>query len=462
MSLPSPQITVSSSLARNSVVLTAGFAVTALLLLLNDLVVIDIYGPSVHGRVTLALSLAIAGYLLCDLGLASKAGVRTIAQLRATGSQGLGVTIGRMVTTLLLIGLLASIAMSIASPWVAGRLGLDAFELRQASIWLFAGAGIRACAMVFIGLERMAFVAALGVLAEGARLVWTLLCGGLAFDVRYLYLGWSATWVVSLLVCMGCVAVLLGAHGVRIVWWPPPAEVERSLRWREVRDALPYLPPLLTNQALPPLLIVLAGFALGWRGVAETEAADQLSVLRVCIALAMVVRMVSQAIATSLFPLVARRAADAGAGRLADLLRPFHRSVLVLAMLSVGALVVYALLGAWGLGLIDRLNGTTIYTSGYAALLILTAAIAIDSYRLQADQLLMGIGDVRVVMVGELLKAVLLFGAIPAGVFLYFAKPDTGASLAVLVLVTSITLWRGVAMYRRLRVWDSSKTETNA
>lgn len=443
----------SSSVARNSVVMMAGFFVTSGFLFLTDLAVIDVFGPAGHGRVTLALSVAIIGALLCDLGLASKAGVRTIAALRGEGAVvELGHTVGRLMVTLLACGLAAAVVVSAAAPLLASLLHVDAFALRQASIWLFSGAGVRACAMVFIGMERMIYVAVLGSLAEGARFGWTLVCGLLSLDERYLYLGWSATWLASMLVSIGCVAVMLGAMRVRIAWWPYHAG--RALR--EVGRGLAYLPPMLTNQALPPLLFLLVGLSLQWMRISADDATARLSVLKLCFSLALVLRIVSQAMATSLFPVVARQSAGAGGspsdGPTLDpaLLRMLGGTVRVLALCAVGAMGLFIAIGPWGLAWWDARQGTVLYAHGLPTLLLLTAAVAIDSYRVQVDQLLMGTRHVGTVVVGELTKTALLLPMIPLGVWLVTDRADVGAAAALLMLVLVIAAWRGMASRRLL------------
>ncbi len=440
-----------ASVARNSVVMTLGFVLTSGFLFINDLAVIEVFGPVVHGQVTLALSVAIFGAMLCDLGLASKAGVRTIAALRGhANDQELGAAVGRLMVTLMVVGLLAAVLLSVASPMLAGWLGAEPFALRQAAIWLFAGAGVRACAMVFIGFERMMYVAVLGALAEGARFGWTLLCGLLALDERYLYLGWSATWLASMLGSMACVAVMLAAGGVRIAWWP----YRIGAAIGEVRRGVSYLPPILTNQALPPVLFLLMGLTLQWHGTPGDEATARLSVLKLCFSLALVLRIVSQAMATSLFPVVARRSAGGAADQPLDpaLRRTLGSTVRVLALCAVVALGGFIALGPLGLAWWDARQGTTLYLTGLPTLLLLTAAVAIDSYRVQVDQLLMGTRFIGVVVVGEGVKMLLLLGLIPLGVLVGVEAwtADLGAAAAVLVVVAAIALWRGIEASRRL------------
>ncbi|MHC4208432.1 MAG: lipopolysaccharide biosynthesis protein [Planctomycetota bacterium] len=428
-----------SSIARNSLVMTAGFTVTSGFMFLTDLAVIHAYGPTAHGQVTLALSVAIMGALLCDLGLASKAGVRTIASLRAAPGPQLGSSVGRSMTTLLIAGLLAAVVLNVAVPVLATQLDVPPFALRQASIWLFAGAGMRAAAMVFTGFERMVYVAVLFAIAEGARLCWTVLCELLNLDVTYLYTGWSAIWLGSLVVSMACVATLLRRMGVRIDWWPYRLREAARETWR----GLAYLPPMLTNQALPPLLFLLVGFTLDAQGTDASGAADRLSVLKVCFSLALVLRIVSQAMATSLFPVVARQSSVPGEAGLGPALeRSFGLSVRVLAMCAAGALALFVVLGRPGLGLLDAFNGTSIYVTGLPTLLILTVAVAVDSYRVQVDQLLMGTRHVRVVVIGELAKTALLLAAIPAGVLVSGGHAETGSAAALLVTVLVIAVWR--------------------
>jgi len=428
-----------SSVARNSVIMTLGFVLTSGFLFLNDLSVIEVFGPAVHGQVTLALSVAIFGAMLCDLGLASKAGVRTIAALRGRGSTGeLGAAVGRLLVTLIVTGLLAAAAVNLASPVLAAWLAVEPFALRQASIWLFAGAGVRAAAMVFIGFERMLYVAVLGALAEGARFVWTLLCGLLLLDERYLYLGWSATWLASMLASMACVAVMGAGLGVRIAWWP----YRLREAGREAVRGLAYLPPLLTNQALPPLMFLLVGLTLAWRGTPGDEANARLSVLKLCFSLALVLRIVSQAMATSLFPVVARQGVDTVSPHLR---RTLGHTVRVLALGAVGALGGFIALGPWALAWWDARQGTALYAEGLPTLLLLTAAVAIDSYRVQVDQLLMGTRYVGVVVVGELVKTALLIVLIPLGAWWAAGAwtTEAGAACAVLVTVTVIAGCRG-------------------
>lgn len=433
--------------ARGSVWLAGGFALAAACLLLTDLVIIEAYGPGAHGRFTLALSLALGGALLCDLGLASKAGVRAIATMRERRDRALGTTIGRMMMIIMLAGIAAAVAMNLLAGVLGPAMGLDAFALRQASIWLFAGAGVRACAMVFVGFERMAFVAVLGGLAEGARLGWALLCGALALDVRYLYLGFSATWIAALLVCMGCVMVMLGVRGVRVRWWP----IDAALAWRTVRDGLAYLPPLLTHQALGPALYLSVGLTLTLRSADGQDPADIVSVLKVSFTLALVLAIASQALATSLFPAAARRVAAEGPAALRPML---VKAASMLAAIGVVVLAVYLAAGRWALGYLDPNPDLPLYAGlGYYALIIFTIAVALDGLRLQADQVLLATGRVRVVMRGEVLKlaAVVLGSVLIAG--LAGALPALGF---VPLLVCFVLM--GFALRRMMRAFDAVKT----
>ncbi|MHC4776814.1 MAG: hypothetical protein ACYTBR_16350, partial [Planctomycetota bacterium] len=85
---------------------------------------------------------------------------------------------------------------------------------------------------------------------------------------------------------------------------------------------------------------------------------------------------------------------------------------------------------------------TSIYVTGLPTLLILTVAVAVDSYRVQVDQLLMGTRHVRVVVIGELAKTALLLAAIPAGVLVSGGHAEAGSAAALLVTVLVIAVWR--------------------
>jgi len=433
-------------ITRSSVWLAGGFALTAACLLGTDLVIIDTYGPGAHGRFTLALSVALAGALLCDLGLAGKAGVRAIVTLRGTRDRALGAAIGRMMMVVLLAGLLGALGLNLLAGVLGPALAPDAFELRQASIWLFAGAGVRACAMVFVGFERMAFVAVLGVLAEASRLGWSLACAAMTLDMRYLYLGFSLTWVVALLVCMACVAVMLGRAGVRLVWWP----IDARLALRAARDGLAYLPPLLTHQALGPALYLAVGLTLTLRGGGDSDAADVVSVLRISLGLALVLGIASQALATSLFPAAARRAAAEGAAALRPTLL---RALRALAVVGAAVLVAYLVLGRWALGWLDPGPQQTLYSEpGYAALIVFTIAVALDGLRLQADQVLMATGRVRTVVRGELLK----FGLVVVGAVLIAGLAGPWRALGFVPLLVCFVLMV-IALRRIMRAFDVVK-----
>lgn len=442
----------SPSAALNSAVMMVGFVAASAFMFLTDLAVIKGYKQEGHGQITLVLSVALIGAILCDVGLASKAGVRTIASLRGSDPARLGEAVGRLLVTLLGIALLAAVIVVIASGPLGAKLGAPAFPLRQAAIWLFAAAGVRACAMVFIGFEKMAYVAVLTSLSEAARWLWTLICAMLGLKIGWLYVGWSVTWLGSLLITFAAVMVMLARQRVVLLFLP----VQLGKALSELWCGLAYLAPMMSAQALAPVTFLLVGLVIE----AQSDGAGRVSVLKICFSLAMIMRVVSQAMATSVFPLVARRSAmSTGIGSCGvptvpidpALIGTLRQAVRAIGLVASGMIAGFIALGPLGLGWVDALNDTAVsYTTGLPTLLILTVAMAVDCYRVQVDQLLMGTGYVRIVLIGECVKVVAMLGLIPLGAVLAPDRPDVGAALAVLVCVTLVGVWRALAAEKHL------------
>ena len=431
----------------NSVLMAVGFAVAGGLTLLTELALVAGYGLEGHAQVTLALSVAILGAILCDLGLASKAGVRMIAQLRETGDPGLGEAVARLLFILLAAALSLSAVVWLGLGGLAARLGIDGPVWGHVACWLTAGALVRAGVMVFIGFERMAYVAVLTVFWEVVRLLWVCACLWMGWGVQGLYWGWSVAW-------SSCAAL-----GLALAWrlvrrgGGKPRLVGTKRLLHDAVRGLPYLVPMLSAQALAPLTFLLVGALLAARGTGE----ESVSVLKICFSLAVTMRVVSQAIATSLFPVVARRSVRAATGEGGavpidmGLRVVVGDAVRVLAVVASGMLVGFVVLGGLGLSWLDALgDGQGAYAAGLSALLLLTLAIGADCYRVQIDQLLMGSGRPTGVAVGEALKLGALLMLIPWVLRVWPGHAVLAVSGAVLVGLLGSAVGRGVWGWFRL------------
>lgn len=430
-----------SGILANSVLMTLGLVSANALMLTTDLGLIWGYGPQLHGQVTLALSVAALGAILCDIGLASKAGVRLIAQLRGKAGDGLGEAVGRLGTILLTVATLAAGVIWLGSGPLFDRLGIDTSVAGHVACWLLAVSVMRVGTMVFIGFERLAFVAAVITFGEVLRLGWLGVCLAAGWGLDPLYWGWSVsasgTGLLSLLIAYR----LLSREGVRIRLRGGSRLLIDAVR------GLPYLVPMLSAQALSPLTFLLVGIVLA----AGPSSEATISVLKVCFSLAMIMRVVSQAIATSLFPVVARRSArdDADAPESSridsELLSTAAHGVRVMAFIASTMLVGFVVLGGLGLSWLDALGGGEgAYSAGLSALLLLTIAIGADCYRVQVDQLLMGSGRPGGVAVGEAVKLVFLLILIPVGVHLWPEDAVLAVAGAILVALLGSALGRGV------------------
>ncbi len=377
-------------LAANVAYVTVSFVVTSACMFVTDLLIIAGYGRGRHDQATVLLSVAVLGAVLCDLGLASKAGVRRIARSRSDSPELVGPTVGLLLVTLGVAAVGVGAVVGLGAGWFTAVIHEPTSLIRQSAVWLMAGAGIRVCAMVSISFERMANLILISSATEVLRLIWTAACVAGGWPMAWLYAGWTVAWVAALMLCIVVTIRLLTREKIRLAFACTPKQIAGV-----VREGLPYQMTMLSAQGMPAIVFLLVGALL-----TGEESIGQVSVLRVTFSLAMVMRIISQSMATSLFPVVARVKAGGGGVSLAT---TFDHMVSVLGVAVTG---LYA--GFWAFGRTGLAWIGPEYVQGWPALMVLTLAMGVECYRVQIDQLLMGDRYVWTVAWLEFFKLVLV------------------------------------------------------
>jgi len=416
---PNPPLAVNMAFATVSII------VTSACMFATDVLVIAGYGQSRHGQVTLLVSIAALGTILTDLGLGSKAGVRLIAQSRSANPLLLNSTVGLILVTLGITAVGVAAAVGLGAGWLAQWVHVPSNFIRQAAVWLLAGAGIRACAMVAIGFERMANLIIITSTAEILRLIWTVLCVSAGVSAEWLYPGWTAAWLLALVLGIAVTIPLLIREDVRPTFHTTPKKIANL-----IYQSIPYQVTLIATPGLPAITLLLMGILL-----TREASVGQVSILKVTFSLAMIMRIISQSMATSLFPVVARvKAGNSGQ----TLTHTFNQLVAVLGVVVTGMYAGFWALGQTALGWIGP-----DYAQGWHALLVLTVAMGIECYRVQIDQLLMGDRFVWVVVWLELLKLILVSALICLAILFWKnIQADLAVATAIAVGVTVTAILR--------------------
>lgn len=407
---------VGGRLAVNMALVTVSFVVASACMFATDLLVIKGYGRGCHDQVTVLVSMMAIGVLLADLGLASKAGVRLIAQNRSTDRSLLPSTVGSLVLTLGFTAAIIGGGIVMGAGWLTEWFHGPAYLLRLAAVWLLAGAGIRACAMVSFGFEQMSNLVLISGSAEVLRLGWAAVCVACGWPAEWLYVGWTAAWLLALLLGIGATKRLLEREGVRPVFRSTWARISGM-----IVEGAPYQVSMITAQGLPAVVLLLVGGLL-----TDESSVGQVSTLRVVFSLAMIIRIVSQSMATSLFPLVARVKAVGNNQSVGGL---FNQLIGLLGAVATGLYAGFWALGQTVLGWIGP-----DYIQGWYPLLVLCVAMGIECYRVQIDQLLMGDKYVKLVAWLEVLKLILIWLLIYI-VVAWMPIDQVGLSVAIAVLV---------------------------
>jgi len=357
-------------MARNIAYVTGSSLLINVCLFVSNWALIALYGGTEHGKIVWVVAAARIAMLLGDLGLANKAGVRTIARQRAAAPDKLSETVSDLVAVLLAAGAVLSIGMILlAGPIAARRPGIDPMTLRMAGIWVFTIAVVRICLMISIGFERMGNLLIAAPATAVGMLLWVVACRIWDLPVAWVFVGWTAAHLLAMLIAIWRLRVLARQVGLRI------RAGLRGLRRapRIVGGALPYYFPFLGLLGLPFVTQLAIGSIRP-----DNVAAAEVSVFQVCFALA----LVSQTAA------VVKQAAR---------------------LLGLVATLVFAAYWALGGRLLDLLYSPQ-YAAALPTLLVLAIAVGIENYSIQLDQVLMATRSVGVVARLEALRYALLAG----------------------------------------------------
>jgi len=418
------------AVAVNIAYLTGAQTFANLCILLANLAVIRCYGREAHDGVVLVVAVVGMFMVVADLGMASKAGVRTIARLRATEPARLNEAVPGLVAVQLgFAAFLAAAVIALAGPLHGILPRLDVSALRMAGTWIFTFAIARASLMLFWGFERMRGALLVNPVRELARAAWVPVCWAAGLDVFWVFVGWTGAHLLTCLTA-GVAARRLARHtGVRIR--PRVAGVAGALRI--VAAALPYYVPFLGLFGLPLVIPVAVGLL--------DKTGGDVSTVQVCLALALLPRLLAVQVGNAVFPRMSALQATE---------QPDHpataallvRSVRLVCLIAVGVLVAYALVGRWVLG--------TLYEPAYAAaapaLLAMTFAVGLDSVAIQLDQAMMAMKHVRVVGWMELLR----YAVLVATLWLLVPHYAVNGAAAALGISAAVALAAKLIIVRRL------------
>ena len=408
-------------LTRNSgLIMAAQFAANISTFLMN-LFLVRAYGQVLHDGITIVISLVSIVALLCDLGLAAKGGVREVARRRSQGIDALSSFVKTAFLVLFATGLLAASLVFVLSDFIGRNYEIERWVIQICCIWILAAVVLRTCSMVVIGFEKMRYLLVFTGLTQVLLSLWALACWILQFPIDILYKGWTVLWIVSAFLGLVLVYRVSRTAGldlnVRLMALPRIAAL--------LKTNFPFFMPVISSAGLPAIVFLLAG----------TLDHRQVSLLQVTFSIGLIGRLVSQPIATALFPILVRRQGandeqgDSPSGEILGFITRF----LGFAMLGILAGIFMA-----GGPLLSALYGPT-YAVGLTALAIFTVANAVDAYRVQIDQVLMASGKIVFVAWQEAFKIVAFIGL---SVVLFPFLPQLSIPLSVLAATFATTCFR--------------------
>lgn len=384
-------------LARNIAHVTGSVLLANASTFISNWALIALYDAAKHGQIVCVVAAVRIGILLSDLGLANKAGVRTIARQRAVAPEKLSEIVSDLVTILLAVAAVLAAAM-IAFAGTIGKLqpAIDPMTLRMAGTWVFMAAVVQICKMIFLGFERMINVLIASPAAAIGRLAWVGVCWICGLEVMWVFVGWTGAHLLAMLVAVWRASVL--ARQMRLRVRVGLRAIVRAPRI--IGAALPYYLPFLGLLGLP-FVTQLAIGSIRPDNVAATE----VSVFQVCFALSLVSRLLASPISSALFPRAAHADASAGAdhGQTVAVVKQAAR------LLGLVATLVFAACWAFGGHVLGLLYGPQ-YAAALPTLLVLAVAVGIENYSIQLDQVLMATRSVGVVARLEALRYALLAG----------------------------------------------------
>ena len=406
-------------LASNIVYSTVSIVTGSVALFVGNWAVIHWYGSDFHGNLVWLISATQIALMASDFGLANKAGVRTIARLLAQGSDRLDQAVSSVVyVPIFVAAVLAGCMFMFGEVLADARPEVDAGLVRWAASWIILSAGVRACRAVAIGCERSFNILLMVPLAETLKTTWVFVCAAASLPGEAVFYGWTGAWAVALAVSLLRLRTLLREFGMVVSF----TAIRTADTIRVVLEALPFHVQFMGLVGLPFILQLILG---SWYAAEESATRLAISSFQVCFSLALIPRLLGMPISTSLLPRIAHLWAiqEDGHAQIGAILQQLTR------LLGVTGTLVFALLCTWGPALLTLLYPAE-YAGATVTLLILVAAIGIDNYSLQLDQVLMATQYAKVVAFLEVLR----YGTLI--LVAWFLVPESGATgAAVSVLI---------------------------
>jgi len=425
-------------LASNVVLLTVTAVLVNVSLFAANWLMIRQFGQATHGSILWVVAVASIAGLVADLGIGSKAGVRTIASLRSAGAPGLGDTVSGMVTAQVVVSFLIGAVLFASAHRVASwHEGVEPLYLRMAGVWVALDVAVRCTLMLAYGYEMMRIVLALQPLVRVCRLAWVIVVAAVGLDVPWLFVGWTGAHLLA-----AGVGIIVMRRMTRQVGLSVQLGLcSISEMTRVIAAALPYYVAYVGEICLPFVVQLIVGH---W------QSGDQISDFQVCFTLAVVSRLLSMPMAMALFPRMAHsHAMSHGERDTSTSVLPFVARTL--GVLGTG---LFALYWASGGQLLEFVYGAG-YRQAAPTLLLLAAAIAVENYSVQLDQVLMARKRAPWVAGAEVFKYLLLGIAsavlVPThgafGAAIAFAVMVAGNAVVKMLMVRTQELNAGITAF---------------
>lgn len=393
--------------------------------LLMNWMLVRAYGQTLHSQITLLVSIMTTVTLIADLGLASKYGVRKLARLRFQNRERLSAYVSTTLLLLLILAISFSLSIIFLSSFLSDLFSLSRFAVIMLACWVLGSTLQRACSMVAISFEKMQWLVLFTVVSQFLLCGWSGVSLAFLLPIEQLYIGWSIIWGLAIL-AGGCVVVrLLREFSVNVFAQLLSARETGKI----IKETIPYFIPVLSSTGLPALCFVLVGL----------HSEDNLSILQVCFSLALVGRVISQPIATALFPILSRLDQDSQDSEQTGII--IHQVIR-----GLGLVMSLVFIGTWLLGEWVLSKYSPEYTRGLYALVLFTVGVTIEGYKTQLDQILMASRYVGITVRLEVVKVLLIAG----GVLVFVRSSPLYALPGVLVLSSLIVTFIRVMFVQKL------------
>ena len=449
MQATSEQNCLSHRLVRANVVsLTVAAVVVGVTRFVTNWMVAHTYGPQEHGQFALVFQLFSMLVILGELGMVEIFGVRQISIAARRGRTSLNSLINDLGGTLLLVHVCMVAALLVLAEPIGRLLSHDpafvhlTWFLRLIAAWLVGFVTYRMTMMVANGLETMVYSAITTLMFYGAWSAWLIIALIQKRPLSDLMVGWSVLLPIAGLGCWLVMWPLLRRHDLR---FRPRLSGTKNTTAMMI-EALPFSLPLMGTLVLPAVMCVL---------LTQWSRSEHVSYFQICFSLGILAYLVAVPMSNAMLPTLTRVLGHHGEQGLesssdvarASVQRMVRRGMGILAALAT---LVFAFYGAFGERVLDLVRRE--YGLQVMVLLLISAGVGFDVWRMLIDQLLLARGQVRVVVWIEAARYVVLVLAAYVLIGQWGAR---GAAMAVLLSMVINCVLKMVAAQRlmMLNLW---------